>query len=159
MRSWPSIIHSPILLLMISCRYLSSALRARRAFIRLRSSLSMYPKETMNGWYNDAWCLKFESVEQNAPLSRKSRVNITLTMEFMTHVIAKIGPPIDRDRFKMSAIWLATVKSLVRKRAISLNDFHASLALTSCLLPASVNKGAHQEFKNIERWVGLYLVK
>ena len=45
-----------------------------------------------------------EIVEQNAPLSHKLRENTVLTMGFMRHMIAKIGPPADRDRFKMSAI-------------------------------------------------------
>ena len=43
-------------------------------------------------------------MEQNAPLFHKSRVNSVSTMGFMIHMIAKIGPPVDRDKFKMSAI-------------------------------------------------------
>ena len=132
---------------MISWRYLSPT-RARRAFIRLRSSLSMYPKQTMNRYASElSSCSK---VEQNPLLSRKSRVNITLKMGSMKHMIAKIGPPVDRDKFKMSAIWLATVNSLVRKRMISLSEFHASLPFTLCLLPASINKEVNWQFKHRE---------
>ena len=45
-------------------------------------------------------------MEQNAPLpaSHKLRLNTVSTMGFMRHMIAKIGPPDDRDRFKVSAI-------------------------------------------------------
>ena len=43
-------------------------------------------------------------MEQDAPLSHKARVNITLTMGFNKHKIAKVGPPVDGDRCKMSAI-------------------------------------------------------
>ena len=112
MRYWPFIIHSPILLLMTSCRY-SLPARARRASIRLQSSLSTYPKQTTNRC--NEWAFIMLEVKQNVPLSHKSRVNVVSTIGFMQHIIAKIGPPVDRDRFKMSAIWLAMVKSLVRK--------------------------------------------
>ena len=63
------------------------------------------------------------------------------TMGFMKHMIAKIGPPVERDRFKISAISLATVKSFLRKLTISENETHASFPVTPCLLPASINKG------------------
>jgi hypothetical protein len=63
-------------------------------------------------------------------------------MGFMRHMITKIGPPVDRERFTMSAIRLATVKSLVKKLIICVSDSHASAPFTLCLLPASsINEG------------------
>ena len=83
-------------------------------------------------------------MKQNVRSPHKSRVNIVSTMGFMRHMITKIGPPVDRDKFKTSAVSLATVKSMVRKLMISASDSHASLPVKSCLLPASINKGVHQ---------------
>ena len=96
-------------------------------------------------------------VEQNAPLLQKLRENTVLTMGFMRHMIAKIGPPADRDRFKTSAIWLVTAKSPVRKSMICVSESNASLPLTPFLLAAFINKGGKSIIKIQSD--GLYLVK
>ena len=76
MRYWPFIIHSPILLHMISCRYWSRV-RARRASIRLGSSLSTYPNQTMDRWYIEiSSCLEVRKCGTKCTLASVPQVTI-----------------------------------------------------------------------------------